>query len=280
MEELERENHQQEDTFNRGVGISFALHAVLISFFTLKAVFFTPEAIDFTQAVRVDMVGLPDKVDPTTLPPPSTAKETKPAPAPKEEPKPVVEKPAEKPAEKTVAKPELPKHQPKKDDSINLEKNKASQQSAIDKLKAMAALEKIKEQVSEEKKKTPPAAAPSTETSADGGKIKGNMVSPGTALTGLNKLQHDNYGADLNRHIKQHWTLPEWLSKRELKAQVVVYIDTRGNVLERKIVKSSGNPSYDEAVLEAVDKSTPFPAPPEKFQAYVSVNGILIGFPE
>jgi colicin import membrane protein len=275
VSELEQENPQQEDTFNRGIGISFALHAVLISFFTLKAVFFTPEAIDFTQAIRVDMVGLPDKVDPTTLPAPSAAKEIK----AKEEPKPV-EKPAEKvPPKKVEApKPELPKHQPKKDDSVNLEKNKVSQQSAIEKLKAMAALEKIKNEVSEEKKKTPP---PSTSTeSSDTAKIKGNMVSPGTSLTGLNKLQHDNYGAELNRHIKQHWTLPEWLAKRELQAQVAVYIDSRGNILERKIVKSSGNSSYDEEVLSAVDKSAPFPAPPEKFQAYLSVNGILIGFPE
>ncbi|MNK93011.1 hypothetical protein D3C87_1131540 [compost metagenome] len=243
----------------------------MISFFTLKAVFFTPEAIDFTQAVRVDMVGLPDKVEPTTLPPAASA--------PKEESKPAVEKPAEKTPPKAEApKPELPKHQPKKDDSINLEKNKASQQSAIEKLKAMAALEKIKEQVSEEKKKTPPAGTGTDSSAAT--KIKGNMVSPGTSLTGLNKLQHDNYGAELNRHIKQHWTLPEWLSKRELKAQVAVYIDSRGNILERKLVKSSGNPSYDEEVLSAVDKSAPFPAPPEKFQAYLSVNGILIGFPE
>jgi colicin import membrane protein len=265
---------QQDDTFNRGIGISFALHAVLISFFTLKAVFFTPEAIDFTQAIQVDMVGLPDKIEPTTLPPPAAAKENpKPAPAPKEEPKPV-----EKPAEKAAVKPELPKHQPKKDDSINLDKNKASQQSAIEKLKAMAALEKIKEEVADEKKK--PAPSSTGANTSEPSKIKGNMVSPGTSLTGLNKLQHDNYGAELNRHIKQHWTLPEWLSKRELKAQVVVYIDTRGNVLERKIVKSSGNPSYDEEVLAAVDKSAPFPPPPEKFQAYVSVNGILIGFPE
>lgn len=276
MNELEQEHQQQEEQFNRGIGVSFVLHAVLISFFTLKAVFFTPEAIDFTQAVRVDMVGLPDKVDLNTPPPPSTAKEN-PKPA-KEEPK-AVEKPAEKTPKKADApKPELPKQQPKKDDSINLEKNKASQQSAIDKLKAMAALEKIKDEVAEEKKKTPPAGTGAATTGA--AKVKGNMVSPGDSLTGLNKLQHDTYGADLNRHIKQHWEVPEWLAKRDLKAQVVVYLDTRGNVLERKIVKSSGNPEYDEAALATIDKSSPFPAPPEKFQAYVSVNGILIGFPE
>ncbi|MNL32071.1 hypothetical protein D3C87_1538990 [compost metagenome] len=225
------------------------------------------------------MVGLPDKVDPKTLPAPSEAKENpKPAPTPKAEP--VVEKPAEKapPNKVEAVKPELPKHQPKKDDGLNLEKNKANQQSAIEKLKAMAALEKIKDEVAEEKKKTPPPGTGKDNSGAT--KIKGNMVSPGTSLTGLTKLQHETYGADLDRHIKQHWALPEWLAKRDLKAQARVFIDTRGNILGRKIVKSSGNPSYDEEVLATIDRAAPFPAPPEKFQALVSVDGILIGFPE
>lgn len=279
MTELENETEQQNEQFTRGIGVSFALHALLLSFFTLKAVFFTPEQIDFTQAVRVDMVGLPDKVDPKTLPAPSEAKENpKPVPTPKAEP--VVEKPAEKAPPKKVeaVKPELPKHQPKKDDGINLEKNKANQQSAIEKLKAMAALEKIKDEVAEEKKKTPPPGTGKDDSGA--AKVKGNMVSPGTSLTGLTKLQHETYGADLDRHIKQHWALPEWLAKRDLKAQARVYIDTRGNILGRKIVKSSGNPSYDEEVLATIDRAAPFPAPPDKFQAVVSVDGILIGFPE
>lgn len=282
MNELEQEVQQQDEQFKRGIGVSFALHALLLSFFTLKAVFFTPEQIDFTQAVRVDMVGLPDKVDPKTLPPPVEAKENpKPAEKPAPTPAPVVEKPVEKAPPKKVqaVKPELPKHQPKKDDGINLEKNKANQQSAIDKLKAMAALEKIKDEVAEEKKKaTPPPGTGKDDTGA--AKIKGNVVSPGTSLTGLTKLQHETYGADLDRHIKQHWALPEWLAKRDLKAQARVFIDSRGNILDRKIVKSSGNPSYDEEVLSTIDKAAPFPAPPDKFQALVSVDGILIGFPE
>jgi colicin import membrane protein len=165
---------------------------------------------------------------------------------------------------------------PKQDEAVNLEKNKSKQQSAIEKLKAMAALDKIKQDVEAEKKKEIAKGK-----ADDGGpKVKGNVLSPGTALTGLSKLQHDNYAADLDQHIKQHWALPEWLAKRDLKAQARVQIDSRGNILGRKIVKSSGNPSYDEEVLATIDRSAPFPAPPEKFLAIVSVDGILIGFPE
>ncbi len=269
MNELEQDT-PQDDQFKRGIGISFALHALLFSFFTLKAVFFTQESIDFTQAVRVDIVGLPDKIEEKDLKPPAPAATPAPKPALPEKPEPP---PPPKTEKKPEPKPEPAKPQPKIDDAVNLEKNKAKQQSAMEKLKAMAALEKIKADVANEKKKPTPDATP-------GSQVKGNMVSPGTSLAGLTKLQHETYGADLDRHIKQHWSLPEWLAKRDLKAQARVYIDSRGNILDRKIVKSSGNPSYDEEVLATLDKAAPFPAPPDKFQALVSVDGILIGFPE
>ncbi|UXR65582.1 TonB family protein [Bdellovibrio bacteriovorus] len=278
----ENEQQKNDEQVTRGIGISFALHALVISIFTLKTVFFTQETIDFTQAVRVDMVGLPDKTPPKDLAPP--AKENpKPALPDKE---PAKEKPVEKPPEKVAEKKAEPKPEPvklppakPKEEGVNLEKVKAKQQNALDKLKAMAALEKIKEDVAEEKKKV---AANAGTGKADTGAapIKGNVVSPGSSLTGIAKLQNDSYISDLDRHIKQNWTIPEWLSKKDYKAQVRLFIDSRGNILGRKIVKSSGNPSYDEEVLATIDRSAPFPAPPEKLIAVFSVDGILIGFPE
>ncbi|WP_374034533.1 TonB family protein [Bdellovibrio bacteriovorus] len=286
MNYLEEKDQQNDEQVTRGIGISFALHALIISIFTLKTVFFDPEPIDFSQAVRVDMVGLPDKVEPKDLAPP--AKENpKPALPDKEVAKePVKEKPPEKASEKVAEKKTPPKPEPvklppakAKEEGINLEKVKSQQQNALDKLKAMAALEKIKEDVAEDRKKA--AAAAGTGKAATGSApVKGNVLSPGTSLTGIAKLQNDNYISDLDRHIKQNWTIPEWLAKRDYKAQVRVFVDSRGNILGRKIVKSSGNPSYDEEVLATIDRSAPFPAPPEKLIAVFSVDGILIGFPE
>ncbi|KYG60692.1 cell envelope integrity protein TolA [Bdellovibrio bacteriovorus] len=277
MNYLEEEK-QQDDQLSRGIGISIALHAAIISVFTLKAVFFTPEPIDFSQAVRVDMVGLPDKVEPKTLPAPAKEEAKAALPEKNQAEEKTVEKPPEKVVEKkTPPKPEPAKPVAKKEDGVNLEKVKSQQQSALEKLKAMAALDKIKNDVAEEKRK---AAAGAGKSDSGAQKIKGNVLSPGTSLTGLTKLQHDTYASDLDKHIKNHWALPEWLAKRDFKAQAVVFIDSRGNILGRKIVKSSGNPSYDEAVLQTIDNSAPFPAPPEKFLAIVSVDGIMIGFPE
>ena len=75
--ELEESNNNESEDLPRGLVVSFVLHALLLSFFTLKAVFFTPEAIDYSAAIRVDMVGLPDKIQ--TLPEPAAKEEAKPA---------------------------------------------------------------------------------------------------------------------------------------------------------------------------------------------------------
>lgn len=281
MSNVKQENSQQ-DELSRGIGVSFAIHAFILSLFTLKAVFFTSPPIDISQAVRVDIVGLPEKVDTTKpLAPKGAIEKTPEPPAPKVTKPEVKEAKVEPKTSAPAAKPELPKPVVKKqDDAINLEKVKNQQQSALDKLKAMAALEQIKEDVAQESKRQAEQKAATKVSGGSGQTIKGNMVSPGTSLTGLNRLQHDTYAADLDQHIKQNWTLPEWLAKRDFKAKAIVYIDSRGNIIGRRIVTSSGNQSFDDEVLQTIDKSAPFPAPPEKFVALVSVDGILIGFPE
>lgn len=257
----------KDDQIMRGLGISLAIHALIASFITLKTVFFEAESIDFSQAVRVDIVGLPEKVDPKTLLPPAK-EEAKSENTLPEKTEPL---PQPTPIQKAIATKEPAV---KDKEGINLEKVKTQQQSAIDKLKAMAALEKIKEEAKNHK------ASENGKSAGGGQKVKGNILSPGTSLRGLAKLQEETYVSNLDHHIKQNWSLPEWLAKRDFKAQARLYIDSRGNILERKIVKSSGNPSYDEEVLATIDRSAPFPIPPDKFLAIFSVDGILIGFPE
>lgn len=267
MNEIDQET-EKNDNLSSGIAVSFAIHAIIISFFTLKAVFFQAESIDFSQAVRVDMVALPDKIT-NELPPAPPKPKSKPQLPEKKSAAPPVEKAEEKVVKKT------PPPKTVKDDGVNLERVKNQQKNALDKLKAMAALEKIKQEASASK-----AAESSKSSTTESAKVKGNILSPGTSLTGLAKMQHENFASDLDRHVKQHWSLPEWLAHRDFKAQARVFIDSRGNILDRKIVKSSGNPNYDDEVLATIDRSAPFPAPPEKFIAIVSVEGILIGFPE
>lgn len=245
------------DDLKKSLIHSLVAHILLVAFFSVKMVFFPNEDLTYQAAVRVDLVALPDKIDwanpPAPPPPPATTEKPEEKTAPPQQEIKIKEK-------TTVKEP----------DTISLKKK---QKEALAKLKAMEAIERIKQEAAKEK-------TTSNSKATKDFKFKGNILSPGTELTGLNKLQHEEYIVNLDRHIKQYWTLPEWLAKKDYSAQIRVRIDDRGRVISKQLVRSSGNSAYDDIVIATIDKASPFPQPPEKFSAIVSVNGILIGFPE
>lgn len=246
MTSLTAENNYT-DQFNRYVLVSIIVHIAVVLVFTTKAIFFPGEPIVFEAAIKVDLVALPDKIDPNET---------------------IKNLPT---ADEKVPDTKLPTKEKKAKDpeAINLEKSKKKESAALAKLKQMSALEEIEKQISEDNKKK-----------ALDKLRKGNSLSSGSELKGLNRLQHDNYISSVERHIRQNWSLPEWLSRKNLSAQIRVRFDESGNVISRQIVKSSGNPSFDEVVINTVQMSSPVPAPPAKFTRIMSAEGILFGFPE
>src|SRR5690606_23938914 len=110
--------------------------------------------------------------------------------------------------------------------------------------------------------------------------IKGNVLSVGTSLRGLNKLQFDQYIGSLDVHVKNNWSLPEWMLAQNFRAEVYIRIDRNGQLIERKLRVKSGNSEFDQRVMDALEKSNPFPPPPEKFIDLVGIQGITFAFPE
>lgn len=239
------------DSFSRSIVISMAAHVALALAMLLRAVFIPSDVMDLRQAIRVDVVGLPDKVQ--TLPdkpPEEKAEAPAPAPEPVAKPEPVKAKPP---------KPEAPK--------VDLAKKKVDKKQALDRIKAMTALDKIKEEVGQAKTQK---AKP----------VKGNIVSAGNSLSGLERIDYDRYFGEIEVRVRQHWSLPQWLIEARLRAQALVLIDETGVVRDRKIVKSSGNSEFDQRVLETIDRASPFPAPPERLRDALSVKGIIFNFPQ
>lgn len=206
------------------------------------------------------MVALPDKL---------TQEEAPPAAQPAAPPTtiPVQAKKEELPT-KIKTRPELDPN------TINLQKAKEKQKDAISRLKKLQAMEELERQVEAENKRK--AALEKLKQST----FKGNVISTGGDVTGAAKLQRDNYISDVDRHLRSHWSLPEYLKKRNLIAEVLLKIDERGNVISKEMVKSSGNPVYDEAVMLAVQQSSPVPPPPAKFTRLFGNEGFLIRFIE
>lgn len=249
------------DNFNRNLAWSLGGHLLLGALIFLRAVLMPSDPIELTQAIRVDIVGLPEKM--TELPPPLKEKVPDPAPAVKETVKELPKKP--EPA------PEKPKGP-----TVDLEKNKKpkkadfkdAQKSALEKLKQREALERIAAEVGRENSKAKPQV------------VRGNKVSEGNSLTGLDRAAYDRYFDDIKAKVGGNFNLPQWLAEAKLRAQVTVLIDDRGFVIKKTIRTSSGNEVFDAKALEAVESSSPFTAPPERLRGTLSTFGITFNFPQ
>ncbi len=256
------------DLFKQSVGYSIIFHFLVFFIFAVKTVFFSGEPISYESAIKVDLVAMPDKIDlaqPIAELEPAPV-EKSPAPTP-----PPAEKAPPQPPQSTKLNPK----ELKKDidrDAISLDVAKKKQVAAMEKLKQLSALEAIEKDIENDANKKKAQEKPKP--------IKGNVLSSGSELSGVSRLQHDNYISIVEHHIHQNWALPEWLAKKNLKAQIRVRFDENGNILSKDIYKTSGNPSFDDVVMKTIEKSAPVPAPPQKFVKILSVEGILLGFPE
>lgn len=216
--------------------------------------------IDLSQAVRVDMVDLPDKANDLPEKITDILKEVPPTPEPEkrnldEKPKEITQQPVKEPTAQKHPEPEV----------INIQKTKSKQKQALEKLKKLSAIEKIKESLEKEKQMAP---------------LKGRVLSAGTIPKGVDKLQSDTYLLQLDAHIKKNWALPEWLIGKNLKTRIAVQFNESGKIISKKIMTSSGNPTYDDYCLKAIERAEPFPQPPEKFVDIYKIDGVQFGFPE
>jgi TonB family protein len=135
----------------------------------------------------------------------------------------------------------------------------------------MAALDRIKNEVGEEKRKKPDKT---------GTKVAGNQLHAGNALTGLDKIEFDRYFDDLHQKVLDNWSIPQWLADMPLKAQVQILLDEKGFVTKKTLLKSSGNQIFDNKVLAAIESSSPLPVPPARLVGKLSTSGIILNFPE
>lgn len=255
--------------FKKSLILSLALHALIFTFFAVKFVYFSEPLIDLSQAISVSVGSLTDNDRlPEKAAPEAYSKE----PEVKSPPAEIVEPEKKKPE---VEKKEITKTKPKelpKPDTVSL--SKAKQKLALEKLKKSTALEKIREDLKNDS--ISKLKAQEKKTAA----AKPRIVAAGSTLSGLDKLQAGNYLDEVDKSIKQFWSLPQWLLNKSFKARALVKFNMQGQIQSSKIISSSGNSSYDQYCLKAIADAAPFPKVPEKLTEKFSVDGIVIGFPE
>jgi len=225
---------------------SLGLHLSILFVLVFKPYFSSPVK-PFERSIKVDIVAMPEKGQKII------------APQPKAEKKP------DKKAEKTKAKAKPKKVQKSKAVTSTKVAESATENDAFKKLKAM-----------KQQKKEEEALAALAEKQKE---IKGNRVSKGTGLVGVEKLEYTNYKEILHAAISADWELPKWLLESNLQAVVEIKIDHDGNLVYKNLVQSSGNKIYDEKVMEAIINAAPFDTPPDKFKGIVLYEGVVLTFP-
>lgn len=247
----------QDDGLKRAIGYSITAHVAVVAVFVLRMVVYPSEPLKLDDAIRVDIVALPDKA--AKLPSVPVVEPAPPPPAPQPEPaappQPAPPVEAVKPIAKTV-KPETPK--------INLKKTKKAQDDAMKRLEALEKIERMT------KSQSPAGTRPAP--------VKGNQISRGGSLTGVIRLEQQGYLESVHSVVQARWNLPSFLSGANLKARVRIFVDGKGNVIKRTITQSSGNDIFDARLLAAIDASSPLQAPPESLVNILETDGLELGF--
>lgn len=242
-------NTDRPEKLSRGVTWSIIGHGSFFLAIILKNLVLPSTPFIHTPVLRVDVVGLPDilKKDLSQIS--------------KNQPK---ADEIEKIVKETAAPDEMVLNPKKEVKEKKKEKEKPREEKMSSALARIKALEKIREE--------------STEDS--GVIIKGNQISKGSSLSGDAKETSEAGYYDLIKdRLADNWALPPWLARQKLSAQVVLNINSEGQVTRVQFSRPSGNPQFDEAIRQSIKLSNPFPKPPKEILTIVQNQGILVGFP-
>jgi colicin import membrane protein len=221
----------------RAFMLAFAVHAVLLVFMFIGVrIQNRPD-----ETVSVELWEAPPP------PPPPVVEAPKPPPpkveAPKPEPEPEVKKP------EIVEKAPPPKPKPKPE-------AKAPPKDDLEKLLLREQVAMEQEKLNEERRR-----ADETRRKAESEKTARQL-----AATARDKALAE-YVNRIRAAVRRNWILPQDLQGNPQCTFKVVQIPS-GDVIDVKLVKSSGNAAYDEAVHRAILKSSPLPQPASRDQFY------------
>jgi len=93
--------------------------------------------------------------------------------------------------------------------------------------------------------------------------------------------ENDPYWGLLNAQVRRHYDVSQTIPDAErmlLKALVQIRISKEGRMIDSKLVTSSGNPLFDNAVLTAVKRASPFSPPPGNLQRLLQGSGVTLEF--
>lgn len=257
------------------------LAAGVHGFFLLLLVIGVSWQIHDPQPIMAELwQALPEMAKPVPAPepPPSPAPELKPEPVLKPEPKPLpkaepdtraadiaLEK--KKLAEKKKQRQEAEKRRREEARLMELEAEQEAARLETDKLKReqekkLAEQKRREELKREEEEMERSLLEESLNQEANQAKAREAKVAADRRAAEIGKIV-DRYKAMISDKVRGNTRLPENLSGNPEVVYAVNVLPT-GEIIKIKLVKSSGNTAYDQAVEKAIGKSSPLPVPSDR----------------
>jgi colicin import membrane protein len=252
---------EQPGGFGVGAFMALVAHAVLVAVLAIGVNWrsSTPDAALSAELwSAVPEVAAPKPVEPPPSPKPEP---TPPKPAPKPEPDPRIEQ-QRRDAQIAIEKAEREKkkRREEQEEKERVEKLKAEKLAAEKAREEKLRDEKAKkDKLEEERKRTELAAKLREQQLARMRELAGATGAP----TATGNAQRDaapsaGYAGRIRARIKPNLVLVGEVSGNP-KVEVEVRCAPDGRIIGRRVVKSSGNPVWDETVLRAIDKTEILP---------------------
>lgn len=198
----------------------------------------------------------PEPTPPQPVPPPEPVKAVEPKPTPPTPPK--VDAAAEREAADIALKKEKEKKLQEKKEA-ELEKKKKLEKEKEKALKKEVAAAKAKldaKKAAAEEKRTEALRNENLKRMQGMAGASGDENSKGTALKASGPSA--SYAGRIRARIKPNITFTEDVAGNP-KAEVEVRTSPDGTIISRRLLSSSGNKAWDEAVLKAIDKTATLP---------------------
>ena len=244
---------EQTSLLKKFVVFSAVAHVLFFAYLAIDTAFFPSTPKEYISALRVDLVALPDqKKNEVVEPKPADPKPVEPVTKPEPAVKPKVEPDEDKGEYAASLKKKKVEHQKKEKEAQKKLKAALDRIRALERIKAMTAVDEV----------------------------KGNAISKGTSLTSEAKTSLEaSYSDVVLERVRSNWELPKWLMEKSYSANVILYIDRRGQIKNFKFTKSSGNSQFDSEVKRTLQASAPFSIPPDGIGGDLANEGIPLAFP-
>lgn len=244
------------DGMGRGLALALAVHALLVIAIAFGVSWRSsnPAGVEAELWAAVPQIAAPKPVEPEPTPPQPVKKPEPPPPPPK------AETPKQDDAQIAIEKAKREEERKRKEEQLRREEELKRQKE--EQQRKLAEAEKLKKEQAEQKRREAAEAAAAEKRREEQlqrmAALAGNGPQNSTGTAAQTAGPSASYAGRIKARILPNIVFSDSINGNP-QANVEVKAAPDGTIIGRRLIKSSGVPAWDEAVLRAIDKTEVLP---------------------